>query len=199
MDKRLRIIGLAGTNGSGKDTAGHILAEYHGYLFVPVTELLRNELRRRKLPVTRENLRMVSAEWRNELGLGVLVDKAVADWQIAKDIYKGVVISSLRNPGEADRVHALDGTVIWIDAEPEVRYKRIQANAVSRGRAGEDNRSYEQFLADEEAEMHPPQGSDDTVLNMSAVKDRSDIIMDNTKEDIPAFRNTLEKFLGLEE
>jgi dephospho-CoA kinase len=195
---KLQIIGLAGTNGSGKDTAGHILAEHHGYLFVPATELLRAEVRRRNLPITRENLRMVGNHWRNELGVGVLVDKAVADWQIARDIYKGVVISSLRNPGEADRVHALGGTVIWIDADPPVRYKRIQANAVSRGRADEDNRSYRQFLEDEKAEMYPPEGADASALNMNAVKDRADIIMDNTKEDIPAFRKSLEKFLDLE-
>jgi dephospho-CoA kinase len=198
MDNKLQIIGLAGTNGSGKDTAGHILAEYHGYLFVPATELLRNEVRRRKLPITRENLRMVGNHWRHELGVGVLVDKAVADWQVAKDIYKGVVISSLRNPGEADRVHALGGTVIWIDADPQVRYKRIQANAVSRGRADEDNRSYKQFLAEEAAEMNPPAGNDAATLDMNGVKDRSDIILDNTDENIPAFRTSLEKFLGLE-
>ena len=85
MDKKLQIIGLAGTNGSGKDAAGHILAEHHGYLFVPVTELLRAELRRRNLAVTRENLRMVGNHWRHELGLGVLVDKAVADFNVARD------------------------------------------------------------------------------------------------------------------
>lgn len=196
-NSKLQIIGLAGTNGSGKDTAGHVLAEYHGYLFVPATDLLRAEVRRRNLPITRKNLRMIGNHWRNELGVGVLVDKAVADWQIAKDIYKGVVISSLRNPGEADRVHALGGTVIWIDADPKIRYKRIQANAVSRGRADEDNRSYDQFLEDEKAEMYPPKDADVAALNMNAVKDRADIIMDNTKEDIPAFRTSLEKFLGL--
>src|SRR4051812_10260080 len=138
MNSKLKIIGLSGTNGSGKDTAGHVLADYHGYLFVPATELLRNEVRRRNLPITRENLRMVGNHWRDELGVGVLVDKAVADYQVAQELYAGVIISSLRNPGEAERVHALGGTVIWIDADPKIRYKRIQANAVSRGRADED-------------------------------------------------------------
>jgi len=40
MKDGLKIIGLAGTNGSGKDTVGHILADKHGYLFVSVVELL---------------------------------------------------------------------------------------------------------------------------------------------------------------
>ena len=75
---KLQIIGIAGTNGAGKDTVGELLAEHYGYLFVSVTELLRAEARRRGLPVEREVLRSISAEWRRELGLGVLVDKAYA-------------------------------------------------------------------------------------------------------------------------
>ena len=64
----------------------------------------------------REVLRTISAEWRRELGLGVLVDKAYAEYQVGD--YKGLAIASLRNPGEADRVHALGGSVLWIDADP---------------------------------------------------------------------------------
>ena len=52
-----------------------MLAHHHNYMFISVTDLLRNEARRRGLPVVRENLRTISAEWRRELGLGVLVDK----------------------------------------------------------------------------------------------------------------------------
>jgi len=197
MNKKLRIIGLSGTNGSGKDTVGQVLNEEHGFLSVPVTELLRQELRHRNLPVTRKNLRMVSEEWRHELGLGVLVDKAVADFNVAKDQYVGVVINNLRNPGEADRVHDLGGTVVWIDADPRKRYERIQANAVSRGRAGEDNKTFEQFIAEEEAEMKAPKDGDDASLDMLAVKHRADIVMDNTDMDLQTFRKNIPKLLGL--
>jgi broad-specificity NMP kinase len=38
------IIGLSGTNGAGKDAAGHTLALKHNYLFVSVTDLLREFL-----------------------------------------------------------------------------------------------------------------------------------------------------------
>jgi dephospho-CoA kinase len=197
LGKKLKIIGLSGTNGSGKDAAGHILAEYHGYLFVPVTELLRVELRRRRLPVSRENLRMVGSEWRHELGLGVLADKAVADYRVAEDQYKGVVISSLRNPGEADRIHNLGGTVVWIDADQLIRYKRVQANAVSRGRAEEDNKTFEQFQVEESIEMDLPKDADDTSLNMNAVKERADILLDNSDQDLAAFKIALGEALGL--
>jgi cytidylate kinase len=136
---KLQIIGLSGTNGSGKDAAGLILADKHGYLFISVTELLRNEAKRRGLPVEREVLRTVSAEWRRELGLGVLVDKAVAEYEKDADKDAGVVMASLRNPGEADRIHEFGGTMVWLDADPHVRYERIQANAAHRDRAEEEN------------------------------------------------------------
>jgi cytidylate kinase len=190
------VIGLTGTNGSGKDTVGQMLANHHNYLFVSVTDLLRNEAGRRGLPVEREVLRTISAEWRRELGLGVLIDKAVTEFETVKDRYNGVVITSLRNPGEADRVHDLGGTVLWIDADQKVRYARVQANKVSRGRSGEDDKTFEQFIAEEAAEMQSL-GGDTATVNMAAVKEKSDLIIDNSAEDLIAFRAHVEKVLGL--
>lgn len=191
MDKKLKIIGLAGTNGSGKDTVGHILAEKYGYLFISVTDLLRHEAIRRGQPVEREVLRTISAEWRRELGLGVLVDKAVAELHKDADKYKGVVMASMRNPGEADRIHEFGGTMVWIDADPRVRYDRIQANASSRGRAEEDNKTFDEFLAEEEAEMHVPDGGDSAMLDGAAVKARCDVFLINDSSDLSALENAI--------
>ncbi len=177
-----KLIGLSGTNGAGKDAIGEILAEKCNYVFFSVTELLRDEARRRGLSVERENLRMISAEWRRDGGLGVLVDKALQAYQPLQDSTEGLVIASLRNPGEADRIHQLGGIVVWVDADPQLRYDRIQANAASRGRAEEDNRTFEQFLADEAAEMRS--SGDAATLNMGAVKDRSDMTLLNEGNDL---------------
>jgi dephospho-CoA kinase len=197
MNKKPQIIGLAGTNGSGKDSVGHILADEHGYLFVSVTDLLRTEAKRRAIPVNRENLRMISAEWRREAGLGVLVDKAVTEYEPVRNQYSGLVMASLRNPGEADRIHELDGVVIWIDADPRVRYDRIQANVTKRGRTGEDARSFEQFQADEAAEMNTPTGGDAANLNMSAVKTRCDVRLDNNSDNLDTLHEKIRQFLSL--
>ena len=194
---KLQIIGLAGTNGSGKDTIGQILAAKMGYLFISVTELLRAEATRRNQPASREVLRTISAEWRRELGLGVLVDKVVAEYEIVKDKYSGVAMASLRNPGEADRIHEMGGTMVWLDADPRTRYERIQDNKARRGRAEEDDKTFEQFLAEEAAEMHTPAGGDAANLNSAGVKERCDIFVSNDGSDVTQLEIELRRQLGL--
>jgi cytidylate kinase len=187
MKQNFVLLGLAGTNGSGKDTVGHLLAEKHNFWFFSFTELFRQECRRRGIPVTRENTRLVSTQWRREFGPGVLIDRSMDEFKKQPQQFAGAVFSSLRNPYEADRIHELGGRVIWIDADPHVRYGRIQANAAVRGRAGEDNRTFEEFLAEEALEMYRAPGADENTLNMSAVKERADIFLENNTSDLQKF------------
>lgn len=188
----MKLIGLSGTNGSGKDTVGHLLAERHNFLFISVTEMLRDECRVRNIEINRENLRTISAEWRREGGLGVLIDKAMAVFGQADKKYAGLVVASLRNPGEAVRVHELDGKVVWVDADPRVRYERIHNS--HRGRDEEDNVSYDEFLAAEAAEMH--QSGDTATLNMAGVRDLADVTILN-ESDLQALQKATEAALGL--
>ncbi len=197
MSELLEIIGVAGTNGSGKDTVGQLLSDHWGYLFISVTDMLRDELKRRNEPVDRTHLRALSSEWRDSQGLGVLVDKALNIYR-EKGVHRtGLVISSLRNPGEADRVHELGGKVLWVDADPQLRYERIQKNAASRNRAGEDSKTYEQFLDDEKKEMNRAPGASETTLDMSAVKDKSDILLINNYKDQTALEVAVKRAFGL--
>jgi shikimate kinase len=198
MSKRPNIIGLAGTNGAGKDSVGAILSEQYGYWFFSLTELFREECRRRGIDVTRAHTRMISIEWRRQSGPATLIDRSLEAYNLAggDTKYKGCVFSSLRNPFEADRIHELGGVVVWIDAEPRVRYDRIQTNAANRGRAGEDNKTFEQFLQEEQDEMHPPVAADHAVLNTAAVKERADVFIMN-EADYQTLRVTTAKALGL--
>lgn len=192
MSDMKKIIGLSGTNGSGKDTVGHVLALKHKFLFVSVTDLLREEAKRRGLDVSRENLRLISAEWRRKYGYGVLVDRAYNYYKELEEEYAGLAISSLRNPHEADRVHELGGLVIWVDANAKTRYERIQRNLAERGRSQEDSKTFEQFQIEEEVEMHTPPGGDDANLNMGAVKVRSDMVINNEGSDLEEFANFID-------
>jgi dephospho-CoA kinase len=187
---QIKLIGVAGTNGSGKDSLGNMLQERHSWLFVSVSDLLRDEARKRGLPIEREVLRTISAEWRRKYGLGVLVDKAVALLNKSGDKYTGVVAIPMRNPGEAQKVKDLGGLLLWVDADPKIRYQRIY----SRKRSAEDNKTFEQFLREEHDEMDH-QGGDKATLNLAGVKDIADIFLENNGNDIEAFKDYAEKTL----
>jgi dephospho-CoA kinase len=185
----MRIIGVAGTNGAGKDSVGEYLADKHGWHFVSGSDILRDELRRRGLPIEREHLRGLSTEWRRNNHAGYLIEKAVEGFEEGK--YSGLVIASIRHPGEADYIHEHGGQIIWIDADPKIRYKRIY----SRQRSSEDNKTYEQFLAEEKDEME--HSGDHHSLSLSAVKAKADLFIENNSDDIDRFYEDLDKALKL--
>jgi cytidylate kinase len=187
------IIGIGGTNGAGKDTIAQLLVEKYGYLFVGATELLVEELKARKWPIDREHKSKLSAEWRREAGMAAIVDKAVAAYQQAPaDTYAGMVVSSLRHPGEADRIHELHGLMLWIDADPGIRYQRITGG--DRGRGLEDKKTFEEFQAEEQREM--TQSGDAATLNMSAVRERADYTLWNNSSDLTELAQQLENTLA---
>jgi dephospho-CoA kinase len=188
--RNIKLIGIGGTNGSGKDTVGQMLAERHNYLFISVTDILRDELRKRGEPIERENLRQLSAEWRRQHGLAVLVDRAFDKFEAQEGGYKGLAMSSLRNSGEADRVHELGGKVIWVDGDPKVRYERIH----SRQRSTEDQKTFDEFLVEEQAEVN--HSGDEATLNTAGVKAKADLFLENSGNDVEAFKNAAEKALS---
>jgi dephospho-CoA kinase len=187
----MKIIGIAGTNGSGKDTVSELLAE-NGWMFISASiDLFIPELKKRGLPLEREQMAALSTEWRQQLAMGAVVDKALEEYKKRgqdKD-YKGLVISSLRHPGEADRVHELGGQVVWVDADPKVRYQRIY----NRGQGAKDQKTFEEFLLEEQTEMR--HSGDEATLSIGDIKPRADIIIENSGDDIEAFRAKVKELL----
>lgn len=188
----MKIIGIAGTDGSGKDSLGHFLRDEHGWYFISVTDLLRAEATKRGMPLSRGTLKVISSEWRAKDGLGVLVDRAMDEYKKLDKEYAGLAIASLRNPGEADEVHKLGGQVVWTDAPLELRYQR----AIARNKGTEDQVTFEEFQA-EEAEQMRHHGDDKTALDLSAVKAKADIFITNDSNDFKEFKQTALKALGL--
>ena len=169
----MKIIGLAGTNGSGKDTIAELLRDEYGWLFADATAMFVEELTKRGLPTDRLHKSELSAEWRREYGMAAIVDRAVKMFEAGD--YKGLI----------------GGAVIWVDADSRVRYDRITSN--NRGRI-EDNKTFEEFQADQAREMTPT--GDGATLNIAAVKERADISLENNSSDIEAFRTYAKKALA---
>ncbi len=195
MKSNVSIFGLGGTNGSGKDTVAAMLKESHNYYVASATDMLSTELVKRGWPTDREHKSKLSAEWRREYGMSAIVDRAYEYYKDHISEFDGMIVGSLRHPGEADRIHELGGKQIWVDADPHVRYERVNANAHARGRAIEDDITFDEFLSHEEREMHPV--GDEATLNMAAVKERADIFLQNDGDNIDQFKVYSKKMLGL--
>ena len=185
-----QIVGISGTNGAGKDVLGRLLAERCGYSFHSVSELLREELTRTGQKINRENQSALSKKWRNESGdNGIMFTKAM-DVYFAEEVSRcnGLALVSIRHPDEVLRVHERGGVVVWVDADQRLRYDRLQSG--DRGRA-EDRISFEQFQSDEYREMHPPADAPVGSLNMIAVRDLSDIFIENNFSSLEAYQQYL--------
>lgn len=187
------IVGISGTNGAGKDELGKLLAERQGYSFHSVSELLRDELTRQGKPHTRENLGALSKQWRNESGDdGIMFTKAIEKYESEKHEmgHHGLALVNMRHPGEVEVIHANGGVAVWVDADQQLRYDRIQS--ASRGRH-EDSVTFAQFQADEDREMHPPAHAPHGALNMAAVKAKADVLIENDFPSVEAYREFLIK------
>lgn len=185
----MKIIGICGTNGSGKDTLAEMLVERHGWLMVQYSDFLRDEARNRGLAIERKNLHSISTEWRAKHGNDILTRKSVDLFNESPKKYKGLVVLSMRHPGEANKVHELGGKVVWVDADPKIRYKRVSG----RARSDEDVKTYEEFLDDQEREMYHSEGSSSN--NMAGVKKLADIFIENNGDDLEVFKDEAEKAL----
>lgn len=172
MNRLPEIIGLAGTNGAGKDTLADLRKLRENARKVSLSDILRTEADKRGLSHARENLRAISTEMGAKLGAGALSTMTIQNFiETRSTTESGLSIVSIRRPDEGRAIQDAGGSLIWIDADRELRYQRIlEAN---RGRI-DDMVSFEVFCEQEDREMYPP-ADDPLALNMAGVRDIADI------------------------
>ncbi|MFH1024579.1 MAG: deaminase [Planctomycetota bacterium] len=138
------LLGVTGRNGSGKDTlADHLAAK--GFAHLSLSDVIREEARRRKLAASRANLVRIGNELRSKFGPGVLAERTLA--RIAPD--RNYVITSIRNPGEVETlVRSGRFVLVAVDAPAAVRFARL----VRRARAGDARLTFREFVRQERRE-----------------------------------------------
>lgn len=192
---KTKIIGLAGTLASGKDTVGLLLEEKYGFMHVSTSDMLR-AAKKKEFGDSPKALLLRGDPFANELrtkrGPGVLVELAIEEYERLKnDFPGGLVATAIRSIGEVEAIHKAGGVMIFVDADPRIRYERT----LSRKRdANEHDSSFEDFMAMEQSEK-PDSKEDKTIQNLSAMKEMADIHLENNGNDIEAFRNQAEKVL----
>ena len=185
------IVGVAGTNASGKDTLGALRLSLNNAKFVSLSDILRHELDLRGMPHERESLGALGNEWRSESGAGVLAEKTIELYETEKSAmsYGGLSITSIRHPAEAEAIQKAGGIIIWVDADPRIRYERIQSRGLGRP---EDQKTFEEFIAEEQAEMQHIAGNESS-LNMSAVRDLADLKIINEYNSLQEYETFLKQ------
>ena len=143
------IIGLTGKNGAGKGEAANFLQSI-GFQYYSLSDVVREEVAARGLPVTRDNLVVVANELRNNFGPSVLAKRILQKLKPEQNY----VIDSIRNPAEIEALRTrADFTLLAIIADPKTRFERMKARAREN-----DPQTFEGFLAAEarEAENKDP-------------------------------------------
>lgn len=162
------LIGVAGTNGSGKGAVIEYLVGVKGFSRYSARALILEEVRARHLPETRASMREVANELRREHGAAYIVERLCT---MAKDD-SNAVIESLRAVGEAEYLKEQDILLIGVDAEQRIRYERVAHQ--------EDNElahlSFEDFCTMEERERASTEEWD---MNVFGVLERADVHIQN--------------------
>ncbi len=116
------IIGLTGTNASGKTTVLEYLISKN-FEAHSLSDLLREELQQSGTEPTRENLIRIGNQLREQFGASVLADRV--KFKIKS---KNAVIDSIRNPAEIESLRNLNNFyLISVDAPVELRFERAKA------------------------------------------------------------------------
>jgi dCMP deaminase len=140
------IIGVTGLNASGKDTFANYLCT-KGFYHVSLSDIIREEARKRGLALTRENLIWLGNELRKRHGASISAELALE--KAKREAFgQHLVISSIRNLQELEFLKRKGNfLLVAIVASPEKRYERYCKNP----KAGV--MSFEKFLELEKQEM----------------------------------------------
>ncbi len=178
-------IGITGTAGSGKGTVADYLVTKYGFKHYSARAFISEELDRRGLVKTRENIRLVANELRATNGPGYIISEL---YERAIKNKVNAVLESIRNPSEIDTLRQKPGKffMLAVDADPKIRYERIVKRKSSTDFVG-----FEKFMADEQAEMND--------LNPSGMKiaqciKMSDALITNDA-DLETFLDKIDKLI----
>ncbi len=176
------VIGITGTNGSGKGTVVDYLVETKGFKHYAARDFLTRSLRERGTPVDRSSMRLLANELRALHEPAYVVKELYG--QAVTDGCERVVIESVRNIGEAEFLKSIGAFLIAVDADQMLRYTRVQAR-----RSSTDQVDFLTFLEHEEREMHPvgPHDMDlRGVMNLSDVTIMNDGSLSELQQQIDA-------------
>jgi len=134
------IVGLTGSLASGKGVVSDFLKE-KGFVYLSLSDELRELAKERKINLTRENLQNLGNELREQKGSGALAELIVN--KIKNQQYRNVIVDGIRNPAEVKfiRNNLKNFFLLSVDASPKIRFERMK----ERNRES-DPKTWDDFL-----------------------------------------------------
>jgi len=160
------LIGIGGTFASGKDSLARVLEEQFGFTHISTSNMVRAEAMKRYGNIERPTLQKTAIELREESGSDILVKKAL-------DSTRPLIVSGIRTAGEVKALKAAGGVMVFVDADPKLRYERMK----NRLRDDEALITFDEFIARETKEVSG--AKTDADQNIGAVRELSDVFLEN--------------------
>ncbi|GHT49437.1 dephospho-CoA kinase [Endomicrobiia bacterium] len=177
------IIGLTGSNCSGKDTIAEYISKKYDYKHFSLSDIIREIMKEKGIDPTRENLIIFGTKLREKNGNGVLAKKVLEK----TDLNGKYCITSIRHPDEVNELRKRkDFVLVNIDASQNVRFERMR----KRKRQG-DPSTLERFIYLEMQE-YQTEGSGQQLRRTANM---ADITFTNDSNDITTLEVTIEGLL----
>jgi dCMP deaminase len=170
------IIGLTGRNAGGKGAAAEFLKS-RGFVYHSLSDVIREEVRRRGLDLTRDVLIATGRELRAHHGTGYLAERVLERLEPGSNY----VVDSFRHEDEVAVFRKTsDFHLLAVHAKPEIRFERIK----KRSREN-DPRTFEEFQKLEQAESTSLQAEGQNLTATEALADQA-IENNGTPEEFQA-------------
>lgn len=178
------ILGVTGNYCSGKDTIAELLKE-KGFVHISLSDLIREEAKKREITETRENLVLLGNELRRQHGNSILALRAIQKM----DFKKECVITSIRHPAEVEFLKKQQNfKLVQVSASQTIRWQRMQVR-----QANHDLKTFQDFQnweAKEASSLNTSAQQLNTVMKMS------DHIILN-EESLAKLQHELDKLLKI--
>lgn len=129
----VKVIGLCGSIGAGKNVVSKFLVKEYNYVQITIGDVVREELSKRGVPITRDNSDRISEEMRKKYGITYWVEQCIK--KIVDEKYERAVIDGVRLPSDNELIKKSFGddyVLFKVDADEKIRFERLK----SRGRPG---------------------------------------------------------------
>ena len=143
----MKVIGLTGTMGSGKEVVKDFIKQKLNCYYVTLSDIIKTEMEKKKGTLDRTTLQDMGNEMRKKYGNHILAMFAVE--YLGRD-KEAIIVDGIRHTAEIDYLEKKFGDdfkLVAVDAPQEIRFQRIS----SRGR--DDPNAWGEFVKADERDQ----------------------------------------------